>query len=170
MKEPKFTMTEENDELIQMYEDEITSNPTDAVVDDILYKLTKMDREMRDMEMRKQDSVDFYKKRIDRINDRMLRLSGVVEYYIRNETNRKTVETPNGVVRLRTTKKISWEKATDEELISFSLENEIDVKETVKPIRKAITEYIKSTGDAPDWFEESDETNFTYKLTGEKNE
>ena len=170
MKESKFDIVEEHDDLIQMYEDEMTANPTDAVVDDILYKLTKMDRELHNMNTRVKDSVEFYNTKIDKIKTRMKKLSGIMEYYIRNEKDRKTVETPNGVVRLRTTKRIDWGRATDEELISFSLENEIDMKETVKPIKKAITENIKSTGDAPDWFEENEETNFTYKLTGEKNE
>lgn len=164
-------MSEENQKAFdsnfteeQMYEDELIANPTDAVVDDIMWKLKAVTNEIKDIKARKQDSISFYDAKIEKKMESINRMEGVIENYVRS-SERKTVEVPNGIMRVRTIKKIAWDRATDEELISFSLENNIDVKNTIKPVRKAIKDYIKSTGDAPDWFEETEEGYFSYKLS-----
>ena len=152
-------------DISDMYNDELKANPSDAVVDDIMWKIKSVNKDIDTLNVRKAESMEFYDAKIDKKKEELSKLIGVIENYIRNIIDgRKTIEVPNGVMRLRTTRKIDWNKATEEELIGFSLENEIDLKETIKPIKKAISSYIKSTGDAPDWFEEVEETKFSYQL------
>mgnify|MGYP003152689861 CR=1 FL=1 len=160
-------MSEEQDKLIEMYEDEIKANPTDAIVDDILWKIKKTTVELCELRKRRDDARDFYEKKEWKIKERLEKLSQIVENYIRN-TDRKTVDTPNGIARLRSVKKIRWDNVMDDELIRFSLANDIEMLK--RPKKSAILTYIKQTGDAPEWFEEYTDTSFSYQIKENEDE
>ena len=158
-------MKETQDELIETYEEDMKVRPTDAVVDDILWRIKKISADVDKIQRRRNDAREFYDKKEIVLNERIDRLSQIVEDYVRN-SDRKTVDTPNGTARLRSVSKIRWDKVMEEELISFSLKNDIEISK--RPQKTAIVNYIKNTGDAPEWFEEYTEKSFSYQIKVDK--
>ena len=133
-------------------------------IDQMLKKVGKLEREVEELEKAKEDSVDFYNRRIEAINRQIsVRSEAMQTYmiYMNDSLGKKTINVPNGTLRYTTRKKAIW--GGDEDLIKFSKENKIPVKTSEKPDKIKILEYVKNCGDCPSGLDIQDVTNFTYK-------
>tara|TARA_R100000951_G_scaffold94430_1_gene83168 strand:+ start:135 stop:668 length:534 start_codon:yes stop_codon:yes gene_type:complete len=152
-----YTITEEDAQL------------KDVHADQLLWKIGRLEKEIENLKLRQQESVEFYDRKIESVQKQINYRANIVEMHIKNEneeSGKKTIKLPNGVLRLTTRiKKVFGE---DEALIKFSFDNSIPTRVIEKPDKKAIAEYIKVMGDAPDICSEEQETSFTFQTTTNK--
>ena len=152
-----YTITEDNVQL------------KDVHADQLLWKIGKLEKEIENLKLRQQESIEFYDRKIESVQKQINFRANVVETHIKNEheqNGKKTIKLPNGVLRLTTrTKKIFGDEKA---LIDFSFKHNIPTRVTEKPDKKAIAEHIKVWGDAPDICSEEVETSFTFQTTTNK--
>ena len=134
----------------------------DVHADQLLWKIGKLEKEIENLKLRQQESVEFYDRKIESVQKQINFRANVVETHIKNEheqNGKKTIKLPNGVLRLTTRTKA---------LIDFSFKHNIPTRVTEKPDKKAIAEHIKVWGDAPAICSEEVETSFTFQTTTNK--
>ena len=138
----------------------------DVHVDQILWKIGQIEDEIKELENKKIDSIEFYDRRIEsvkkQLNYREEILNGYMNHQYQN-TDKKTANLPNGILKLttRTTRAFG----EDQTLFDYSYKNNIATRVTEKPDKKAIVEHIKKTGEFPKDYEEKRQTKFSYKTT-----
>ena len=138
--------------------------------DQILWKIRDLNSRIDDIKRSQRESVEFYNRRMESLQKQIDIRAKLLEDLMRdkNASNNslKTIKVPNGTIRLTSTTKRIF--PSDDEMIQYCEENKIEggVKTTKKPVKKAILEYIKNTGDIPDGYEEETVKNFSYKVGG----
>ena len=136
--------------------------------DQILWKIGNLNQKMEYIKRSQQESVDFYNRRIEALQKQIDIRAKLLEDLMRDKNSSddslKTIKVPNGTIRLTSTTKRIF--PSDDEMIKYCEENKIEggIKSTKKPVKKAILDYIKNTGDIPDGYEEETVKNFSYKV------
>ena len=164
---------QKNDDVIEMLDSfiaeteiEVNRANTEALpvieqsiqADRILCKIGQIQANIDDYKKQMQLAVDFYKAKVEREERKMEFLKMGLRTYAEG-TGNKTTELPNGTLRLRSSKRPTYPDLTT--LLKFSHENGIQTTVDEKPNKKAILEYIKETGDAPDGFEFDEKQTFS---------
>ena len=138
----------------------------DVHADQLLWKIKELEKDIEELEMRKQDSIDFYDRRIYSVQSQINYRTHLLEQHMKLEnqnSGKKTSKLPNGVLRLTTRKKLTF--GDDETLLKFSFDNNIPTRVVEKPDKKAIAQYIQVMGDKPDICYEEEKTSFSYQTT-----
>jgi len=134
-------------------------------IDRMLFKIGELEQEIEELESAKEDSVEFYNRRIDTVKAQIKARSMRMETYSMAQaevTGKKTIKVPNGTLRYVTRNKPIWPE-DNESLLKFSWDNDIPTRVTEKPDKKSILEHIKESGDCPEGFKEEEVNSFTFK-------
>jgi hypothetical protein len=139
--------------------------PIDNIhIDRMLYKVSKLEREIEELEQTIIDSEDFYNRRIRLIKEQITARVVRMETYalVELEKGHKTCKMPSGTLRItKRTKKILPED--DDCLINYSYANNIETNVKETPDKKGILKYIKESGVVPDGYREKETISFSYK-------
>ena len=138
----------------------------DVHADQLLWKIKELEKDIEELEMRKQEPIDFYDRRIYSVQSQINYRTHLLEQHMKLEnqnSGKKTSKLPNGVLRLITRKKINF--SDDKTLLKFSFDNNIPTRVVEKTNKKAISEHIKVWGDAPNICSEEETTSFSYQTT-----
>ena len=132
-------------------------------IDRMLFKVGKLEREIKEIENSIIESKEFYERRIEAIRQQIHARELIMESYALSklEDGVKTNKFPNGT--LRVVNRIKRTLPDDETLLSFSYDNRLPTKVIEKPDKKSILEYIKTSGDTPEGYEESEVQSFLFK-------
>lgn len=146
---------------ILVEEDETPIVEQHIQADRLLWKIHKMQSEIESIEVAMQGSAEFYQRKIEKIQENIKYLEIGLNGFI-TATGQKTVQLPNGTMRLRKTRKTQYPE--DTVLIAFCNQYGISTRVKESPDKKAIQAYIQETGEIPEGYEEEDNVNFTYSL------
>ena len=131
--------------------------------DQVLWKMSQLETEIEEIEYKKQESAEFYNRKIESIQKQISYRENLLETYMITSvaSGKKTVKTPNGTLRMTT--RTSRNLGDDDDLVKFSYDNNIPTRVTEKPDKKAILEHIVNNGNIPSGYSEVVETKFSYK-------
>tara|TARA_R100001082_G_scaffold44518_1_gene23686 strand:+ start:383 stop:871 length:489 start_codon:yes stop_codon:yes gene_type:complete len=156
-------MSEKNKVIIEELDGEREDNLSEIHADQVLWKISQLENEIDDIIYKKQESSEFYDRKIDSIQKQISYRINLLETYMVSSmaSGKKTVNTPNGSLRMTTRTFRTF--GEDDELVKFSYKNNIPTRVTEKPDKKAILNYIVNNGDIPSGYSEKIETKFSYK-------
>jgi hypothetical protein len=164
-----ITETSHFEELLTEQENEFATEYLDVTnenVERVLYSYRSLERQVDELNERKNASIEFYNGEIEKIEKNMNYKSNVLRSFVEGN-NKKTMKFPNATMSIRKSTKhvhsgsekklIEWCEKTDKD-DEFGL-----VKETKKPSKSAIIKFIKDTGFSPDDWDIIEKSSFTIK-------
>ena len=162
-------MSEEFQALDELHDEVKETDITEIHADQMLYKISQLEKEIEEIKEKQMESAEFYDRRIASVLKQIQYRANILESFMLNEikaTNKKTSKMPNGTLRMttRTVKRFG----ENDDLIKFSYAHNIPTRVTEKPDKKAISEFIKETAHAPNNYEEQVETSFSYKTNNQQ--
>lgn len=132
--------------------------------DRLLWVIEKINAEIKELELEKQKSLEFYDHAIKKKRVHTNHLEECLKGFIKIK-DKKTIKLPNGTLRLRTSKKFIFPE-NKERLIEFCNTRNINTIQTTKPDLVQLKKYITKTGDMPEGLEIEDTDSFSYQNTG----
>ena len=162
-------MSEEFQALDELHDEVKETDITEIHADQMLYKISQLEKEIEEIKEKQMESAEFYDRRIASVLKQIQYRANILESFMLNEikaTNKKTSKMPNGTLRMttRTVKRFG----ENDDLIKFSYAHNIPTRVTEKPDKKAISDYIKETAHIPDGYEVEVETSFSYKTNNQQ--
>lgn len=141
-----------------LHEMEINEITADSHIDYLLYKKKELEKKIEYNNEQIMKTDEFWTRKSEKVQKSIDWIDNAIREFV-SRRDRKTFDMPNGVVRKRIVKSVSYPDS--ETLLKFSKENNIPTKIIEQPIKKEILDYIKSTGDSIDGIEFSERTNIT---------
>lgn len=135
-------------------------------VERVLYRHSKIERDLDEMTKRRQSSCNFYDDEINKIKKKLDYQSHCLKSFLK-VNKKKTMKFPNGTISIRKTTKHSF-NGDDETLLAWCKKQKRNLTTTTtKPSKSLIIKYIKDTGFAPDDWEIDENESFNVKTKGE---
>jgi len=135
-------------------------------VERVLYRHSKIEKDLSEMEERKESSENFYNDEIDKIKKQLKYQSQCLKSFLQ-ASKKKTMKFPNGTISIRKSTKHQY-NGDDEVLLDWCKKQERVLTTTMtKPSKSLIIKYIKETGFAPNDWEIEEKESFNVKTKGE---
>jgi hypothetical protein len=164
-----LTETSHFEELLTEQENEFDVENLDVTNDNVervLYSYRSLERQVDELNERKNASIDFYDLEIKKIENNMNYKSNVLRSFV-EVNNQKTMKFPNGTMSIRKSTK-HVHSGSEKKLIEWcekaDKNNEFGlVKEIRRPSKSAIIKFIKDTGFSPDDWDIIEKSSFNIK-------
>lgn len=136
----------------------------DHSADRIIWRMKKLQDKMNEREEVKKIAEDFYDGQIEKLQAQMDYHENILRNYM-EAVQKKTLSTPNGTVRTTTRTRHIWSDIAEKDILGFCNDNNIPlrVKHSEEIDKKAVIEYIESTGDYPAGYRSERSTSFSCK-------
>ena len=127
-------MSEEFQTLDELHDEVKETDITEIHADQMLYKISQLEKEIEEIKEKQMESAEFYDRRIASVLKQIQYRANILESFMLNEvktTNKKTSKMPNGTLRMttRTVKRFG----ENDNLIKFSYAHNIPTRVTEKP-------------------------------------